>query len=103
MVEKNENSSLEDRREKLARNLEKNSEKPESEEAKSGMGLGLRLSSEFVAAVLVGAVLGLGIDYLFDSAPWGMIAFLFLGFATAVRNVIRAANVLDGRGGRGEN
>jgi ATP synthase protein I len=56
-----------------------------------GMGLGFRMAADFVAAVLVGAVLGWGIDALLRSAPWGLIVCLLLGFITGVWNVIRVA------------
>ncbi|RLQ87411.1 AtpZ/AtpI family protein [Notoacmeibacter ruber] len=57
---------------------------------KSGMGQALRLSSEFIAAVLVGAGLGWAFDYAFDTSPFGMIGFLLLGFVAGVLNVMRA-------------
>lgn len=56
----------------------------------SGFGAALRLSSEFVSAVLVGAAIGWGIDRFFGVAPWGMIVFLLLGFCAGVMNVLRA-------------
>ncbi len=57
---------------------------------KSGMGQALRLSSEFVAAILVGVGLGWAFDYAFDTKPFGMIGFLMLGFVAGVLNVMRA-------------
>ena len=66
----------------------------------SGMARGLRLSSELVVGVLVGALIGWGIDKLLSSSPWGMIVFLLLGFAAGVRNVIRAASMPPGNSGR---
>ena len=62
----------------------------------SGMARGLRLSSELVVGVLVGAFIGWGIDKLLSTSPWGMIVFLLLGFAAGVRNVIRAASMPPG-------
>jgi ATP synthase protein I len=57
----------------------------------SGWGRGFRLASEFVAAIIVGALLGWGVDSLFGTSPWGLIILLLLGFAAGVLNVIRAA------------
>lgn len=57
---------------------------------KSGMGEALRLSSEFVAAILVGAGLGWALDYAFGTGPFGMIGFLMLGFAAGILNIMRA-------------
>jgi ATP synthase protein I len=60
----------------------------------SAMAVGLRLSSELVAGVLVGAALGWGFDRLLSTSPWGLIVFLLLGFTAGVLNVMRAAGVM---------
>jgi len=60
----------------------------------SAMAVGLRLSSELVAGVLVGAALGWGFDRLLSTSPWGLIVFLLLGFTAGVINVMRAAGVM---------
>jgi ATP synthase protein I len=57
----------------------------------SGYAKGLRLSSELVAGVVVGAGLGLLIDRWLGISPWGLIVFLLLGFAAGVLNVARGA------------
>ncbi len=67
----------------------------------SAMARGLRLSSELVAGVLVGAGLGWVIDRWLGISPWGLIVFLLLGFAAGVVNVIRAAGLASGPGDRG--
>lgn len=59
------------------------------------MAIGLRLSSELVAGVLVGAALGWGFDHLLSTSPWGLIIFLLLGFIAGVINVMRAAGVMS--------
>jgi ATP synthase protein I len=59
------------------------------------MARGFRLSTELVAAVLVGAGLGWLLDKGLGISPWGMIVFLLLGFAAGVLNVMRAAGVVD--------
>ena len=63
------------------------------------MAQGLRLSSELVAGVLVGAVIGYMLDRLVGSSPWGFIVFVLLGFAAGVLNVMRAAGFLAKPGG----
>ena len=60
----------------------------------SAMAIGLRLSSELVAGVLVGAALGWGFDRLLSTSPWGLIVFLLLGFIAGVINVMRTAGVM---------
>ena len=56
----------------------------------SGMSRGLRLGSEFVAAIIVGAGLGYIIDMFLPTRPWGLVVLLLLGFAAGVLNVVRA-------------
>jgi ATP synthase protein I len=57
----------------------------------SGLAGGLRLSSELVAGVAVGALIGWALDRWLGISPWGLIVFVLLGFVAGVRNVIRAA------------
>ncbi len=67
----------------------------------SAMARGFRLSTELVAGVLVGAMLGWLLDRWLGISPWGLIVFLLLGFAAGVVNVMRAAGVAPGQGGSG--
>jgi ATP synthase protein I len=59
----------------------------------SAMARGFRLSTELVAGVLVGAMIGWLLDRWLGISPWGLIVFLLLGFAAGVLNVMRAAGV----------
>jgi ATP synthase protein I len=60
----------------------------------SAIARGFRLSTEFVAGVVVGAAIGWLLDRWLGISPWGMIVFLLLGFAAGVVNVMRAAGVV---------
>lgn len=60
----------------------------------TGFANALRLSSEFIAGVLVGAGIGYLIDRLVGTTPWGMIVFLLLGFVAGVLNVLRSAGLV---------
>ena len=60
-------------------------------------GLAVRLSSDFIAGILMGGLLGWGIDRTFDTSPWGLIICLGLGFVTAVRLAIRSAEEINRR------
>ncbi|MHA1188909.1 MAG: AtpZ/AtpI family protein [Alphaproteobacteria bacterium] len=59
----------------------------------------LRMSSEFVAAILVGTILGWGLDKVAGTKPWGMIILMMLGFAAGVMNVLRTAGTTPQSGG----
>jgi ATP synthase protein I len=63
----------------------------------SAIARGFRLSTELVAGVLVGAVIGWLLDRWLGISPWGLIVFLLLGFAAGVLNVMRAAGVVRDR------
>jgi ATP synthase protein I len=53
---------------------------------------GYRLASEFVAGVLVGGLIGYGVDYVAGTLPLFLIIFLLLGFGAGILNMSRAAN-----------
>ncbi|MEM8985298.1 MAG: AtpZ/AtpI family protein [Pseudomonadota bacterium] len=59
-----------------------------------GIGAGLRIVSDLVAGVAVGAFLGLGIDAVFGTSPWGLIVCLLFGFGGGVSNAIRSAQAI---------
>ena len=56
------------------------------------MGSAFRLGTELVAAVVVGTIIGFILDNWFDTKPWLIIIFFFLGAASGMLNVIRTAN-----------
>ena len=58
----------------------------------SGMAQGLKIASEFIGGILVGAAIGYGIDRLFGTTPFGLIVFLLIGFAAGVLNVVRGVS-----------
>src|SRR6476620_7162664 len=59
----------------------------------SAIARGFRLSTELVAGVLVGAMIGWLLYRWLGISPWGLIIFLLLGFAAGVLNVMRASDV----------
>jgi ATP synthase protein I len=69
-------------------------EQPRSSADPSMIARGFRLSSELVAGVIVGGIIGWLLDRWLGISPWGLIVFLLLGFAAGVLNVMRAAGVI---------
>lgn len=57
----------------------------------TGLARGLRLGSEFVAAVLVGAGMGYLLDQWLGTAPWLFLVLMLFGFVAGVLNVVRSA------------
>ena len=71
--------------------------KLDNDEGKKGsfMGNAFKLGTELVAAVVVGTIIGFILDSWFDTKPWLIIIFFFLGAAAGMLNVIRAANKMQ--------
>jgi len=69
---------------------------PEEPEGRGkAMGQALRLSTELVAGVAIGAFIGWALDKLFGTAPFLMVAFLILGAAAGIMNVVRTAKAMQ--------
>ncbi len=51
-----------------------------------------RVGVEFVAGIIAGVLLGLGMDSFFGIAPWGIILFFILGSCAGFYNVYRFVN-----------
>ena len=64
----------------------------DTEKKGSFMGSAFKLGTELVAAVAVGTIIGFILDSWFDTKPWLIIIFFFLGTAAGILNVIRTAN-----------
>ena len=61
----------------------------------SNIGQAFKLSTELVAAVLVGTIIGFILDNWFDTKPWLIIIFFFVGVIAGILNVIRSAKKLQ--------
>ena len=58
----------------------------------------LRLSSEFIAGILLGGFIGWLLDYFLGWSPWGLIVFLLIGFAAGTMNAMRSAGLISPQG-----
>jgi ATP synthase protein I len=56
----------------------------------SGLNLAMRLGVELVAAMVIAVAIGYGLDRLFHTSPWLMIAFVPIGAIAGFRNLMRA-------------
>ena len=77
---------------KIAKSKLKKKDMSDSEKRGSFMGHAFKLGTELVAAVAVGTIIGFILDSWFDTKPWLIIIFFFLGAAGGMLNVIRTAN-----------
>jgi len=80
---------------KIAKSKMKKQVQSDSEQKGSFMGGAFKLGTELVAAVAVGTIIGFILDNWFDTKPWLIIIFFFLGAAAGMLNVIRAANKMQ--------
>ena len=72
------------------RNIKKKQVKNKSSNVTS-LGKALKISTELVAAVVVGTTLGFILDNWFDTRPWLTISFFFMGVVAGILNVIKSA------------
>ena len=77
---------------KIAKSRIKKHVQSDSEKRGSFMGNAFKLGTELVSAVVVGTIIGFILDSWFDTKPWLIIIFFFLGSVAGIWNVIRAAN-----------
>ena len=57
----------------------------------SPIGTAFKLSTELVAAVAVGTIIGFIFDKTFGTKPWFILIFFFVGVVAGITNVIRSA------------
>ena len=60
-------------------------------ENSTSIGAAFKLSTELVSAVAVGTIIGFILDTTFDTKPWLIIIFFFVGVVAGIINVIRSA------------
>ena len=77
---------------KIAKSKFKKQILSDDEKRGSFMGSAFKLGTELVAAVAVGTIIGFILDSWFDTKPWLIVIFFFLGAAAGMLNVIRTAS-----------
>ena len=80
---------------KIAKSKVKKQVQNDNEKRVSFMGSAFKLGTELVASVAVGTIIGFILDSWFDTKPWLIIIFFFLGAAAGMLNVIRTANQMQ--------
>ena len=80
---------------RIAKKEIKKKETNENEKRGLFMGSAFRLGTELVAAVVVGTIIGFILDNWFDTKPWFIITFFFIGVTAGILNVIRVANKMQ--------
>ena len=63
----------------------------------SKLGIAFKISTEMVAAVVVGTIIGYFLDNLFGTKPWLILIFFFVGVIAGILNVVRSAKDMQNK------
>jgi len=63
--------------------------------SRSNLGQAFKMSTELVSAVLVGTIIGFILDNWFDTKPWLIIIFFFVGVVAGITNVVKSAKKIQ--------
>ena len=91
------NDSFKTRLEIAKKKINKNKNNQKSEKT-SNFGEAFKLSTELVAAVAVGTIIGFILDNWFGTKPILIIVFFLFGAAAGIVNVFKAAKKMQGDG-----
>ena len=75
--------------------LKKN--KDSKEPSSSNIGVAFKLSTEMVAAVVVGTIIGFILDNWFGTKPWLILIFFFVGVIAGILNVVKSAKSMQNK------
>ena len=63
----------------------------------SKLGIAFKISTEMVAAVAVGTIIGFILDNWFGTKPWLILIFFFVGVVAGILNVFRSAKSIQNK------
>jgi len=87
-------NKLKDLKKKI-QHYEKNKTDLSQNTKKNGAGFGFKISTEIVAALIVGVGIGLIVDNYFGTKPFGLITFFILGAFAGFLNVYRVMRHIE--------
>ena len=90
----NEDDKIAKLKEKIE-GIEQNKQNVLQPKKQSGAGFGFKISTELVAALVVGVGIGLLVDNYFDTKPFGLIIFFVLGAFAGFLNVYRVMRRIE--------
>ena len=81
---------------KIAKKKSKDKSNTDNKQVRgSYLGQAFKMSTELVSAVVVGTIIGFILDKWFDTKPWLIIIFFFVGVIAGIMNVIKSAKKLQ--------
>ena len=81
----------------IAKNRILKRSKSTKQSSSSKLGIAFKMSTEMVAAVVVGTIIGFILDSWFDTKPWLILTFFFVGVIAGILNVIRSAKSMQSK------
>ena len=63
----------------------------------SSIGIAFKMSTEMVAAVVVGTIIGFILDSWFGTKPWLILIFFFVGVIAGILNVVKSAKKMQNK------
>ena len=80
---------------KIAKNNVRNLKEKNQGTNAASLGKALKISTELVASVFVGTIIGFLLDSWFDTKPLLTICFFFMGVAAGILNVFKSAKKMN--------
>lgn len=81
---------LSDLDQRLDRTIEEHKEEESRPSVHSNVGrYGFRMVADFIAAIIVGGLIGYGLDFVFGTKPVMLLIFILLGFAAGIASLMR--------------
>ena len=90
----NSKKQLENLKKKI-NHLQHNNENESIPKGSNGAGFGFKISTEIVAALIVGVGIGILVDNYFNTKPFGLIIFFILGALAGFLNVYRVMRRIE--------
>ena len=75
--------------------LKKNKDSKQS--SSPNIGVAFKLSTEMVAAGVVGTIIGFILDNWFGTKPWLILIFFFVGVIAGILNVVKSAKNMQNK------
>ena len=79
----------------IAKNRILKRSKSTKQSSSSKLGIAFKMSTEMVAAVVVGTIIGFILDNWFGTKPWLILIFFFVGVIAGILNVFRSAKSIQ--------
>ena len=81
----------------IAKNKILKKSKVSKDSPSSKLGIAFKISTEMVAAVVVGTIIGFIFDNWFGHKPWLILIFFFVGVVAGILTVFRSAKSIQNK------